>query len=237
MVAKKITSLQHPLVKRWNRLRLEKSYREETQRVLIAGKKMASELPVEVLISLEESNIRAKENYIVTEEILAKITGLKSSDGFAAEVLLPKEQDVSKKKFLLILDQISDPGNLGTLIRTALALNWDAIVLTPGTVDPFNDKALRASKGAVFHLPFARLDVKEIVKWKRNFFTADVEGTPLEKAKIEPPLALILSSEGSGPGSWSEKLASKITIPMHKDVESLNVAASGAILLYAMRHI
>lgn len=235
MVAKRITSLQHPLVKHWLELRLEKTYREEAKRVLVVGEKMARELLVETLISLEASDIPAKEKYIVTPEILNKITGLKSSDGFAAEVGLPAPQDLSKKQFLLVLDKLADPGNLGTLTRTALALGWEGVIVTPGTVDLFNDKALRSSKGAIFHLPYARLTIEELSKWKRHFYTADLEGTSLEKASFSTPLALILSSEGAGPGDWSEKIAHKITIPMNKDVESLNVAASGAILLYAMR--
>jgi TrmH family RNA methyltransferase len=237
MATKKITSLQHPLVKRWQRLRQEKNYREETQRVLITGKKMARELPLEVLISSEESDIPAKEKYIVSQEILTKITGLKTSDGFAGEVVFPKEQDLSKKKYILILDQLSDPGNLGTLIRTALAMKWDGVVITPNTVDPFNDKALRASKGAIFHLPFARLSENEIKQWKKNFYTADLEGVPLEKISFKTPLALILSSEGAGPGNWSKELSTKVTIPMSENVESLNVAVSGAIFLYTMRSL
>lgn len=228
MVSKKITSLQHPLVKHWFELRTNKTYREENQRLLIAGKKMASELPVERLIVLEPSNIPCKEEIVVTEGILKKITGLQAPDGFAAETLSPKPQDLQGKKRILILDRIADPGNLGTLLRTALALGWDGVVLTPGTVDIFNDKALRAAKGAQFHLPFSYTEVSGL-----HLYTADLEGTPLEEVQVQTPLGLILSSEGHGAREWAG--AKKITIPMHGDVESLNVAASGAILLYAMR--
>lgn len=120
-------------------------------------------------------------------------------------------------------------------MRTALGLGWEGVILTPGTVDLFNDKALRAAKGATFLLPYTRMTTEEIARLKLHFFTADLEGTPLEKGDFKPPLALILSNEGRGPGTWSEKLAKKITIPMSRQIESLNVATSGAILLYAMR--
>lgn len=195
---------------------------------------MARELSLEVLITSDPaSNIQAKEHYLVTEAILKKVTGF--STPVAAEIALPEPQDLSKKQFLLILDQIGDPGNLGTLLRTALALKWDGVILTPGTVDLFNDKAIRAAKGATFHLPFARMTIEEISKLKLQFFTADLHGSPLRTTTFKPPLALILSHEGRGPGSWSEKLAKKVTIPMSNQVESLNVATSGAILLYEMR--
>jgi RNA methyltransferase, TrmH family len=235
MVTKKITSLQHSLVKHWIALREKRSYREETQRVLISGEKMVRELQTKVIISLEPNSLAADERYLVTESVLKKITGLEHPDGFAAEVSLPAPQNLDSKKFLVILDQIADPGNLGTLLRTALALGWEGVILTPGTVDLFNDKALRAAKGATFSLPYARLTTEEISKLNRHFFTADLEGKALPAATFKPPVALILSNEGRGPGSWSSSIAQKITIPMRAQVESLNVAVSGAILLYAMR--
>jgi RNA methyltransferase, TrmH family len=234
MVTKKITSLQHPLVKHWVQLRQNRDYREEKKEILVAGKKMAGELPIHTLISVEPLKTKAKEAYLVTEEILQKITGLRSTDGVAAALPLPAPMDLRSKSYLLILDEISDPGNLGTLIRTALGLGWDGVVLTPNTVDPFNDKALRASKGAIFHLPYMYASHEELAQFKHHFFTADLKGASLEKAGFTPPLALILSNEGSGPGKWSKALSKKVTIPM-QGIESFNVATSGAILLYAMR--
>lgn len=231
MVAKKIDSLQHSLVKHWVKLREARAYREETQRVLISGEKMVRELPLEVLITVGPSDIGAKEHYIVTDAILKKITGIHTL--FAAEVPLPPPQDLRKKEFLVILDQVADPGNLGTLLRTALALKWEGVIVTPGTVDLFNDKALRAAKGATFHLPYARMSVDEISQLKTQFYTADLQGELLPQATFQKPIALILSSEARGPRSWPNE--KKITIPMNPHVESLNVATSGAILLYEMR--
>ncbi len=249
MLTKTITSLQHPIVKHWYLLRTERPYREDAQRLLLVGEKMIREISKEIpLLSLAtlrpESGIPAEEKYLVSESILKKITGLEHPDGFAAEVLLPPPQDLFSKNFLVILDQISDPGNLGTLLRTALALNWEGAILTvPGTVDLFNDKALRAGKGAPFRLPYARLSTEEISRWiiDKNAlaYTADIHGEPLDTAAAASspsrPLALILSNEAQGPGLWTETITQKVTIPMAPHVESLNVAASGAILLYAMR--
>ncbi|MBF8263859.1 MAG: putative rRNA methylase, SpoU family [Parachlamydiales bacterium] len=243
MVAKEISSLQHPLVKKAVALRLEREAREKDERVLIAGNKLIRDLatnrPIEVLFYCGPTpDITAFETFQVTEGILKKITGLEEPDGWAAIMRLPSEQPLDKKDYLLILDQVSDPGNLGTLWRTALGLGWQGIWLTPGCVDPFNDKALRAAQGATFQLPFERKAPEKILDWvqkrKASFIVADLQGTPIDQCKITAPIALVLGHEGQGPGIWTKPAAQRVTIPIQA-VESLNVACAGAILLYAMR--
>lgn len=233
MLTKKIDSLQHPLVKRWVKLRTERSYREETQSVLVVGKKIVNEISTKAIISTTPG---PKVDYLVTEEILKKITGLHQPDGLAAEAVLPRPQLLLGLKSILILDQIADPGNLGTLLRTALALNWEGIIVTPNTVDLFNDKALRAAKGATFRLPYACMTHEEISDFLRKngitAFTADIEGEVLGRVPFKSPIALVLSNESKGP---SHSIGQKITIPMSDKTESLNVASAGAILLYEMR--
>lgn len=225
-----ITSLQHPLVKEWVKIRTDKEARKESKSILLIGEKMVRELSpkLSILITTRPSNIKASHHYLVTEEILKKITGLPSPDGFAAIAPLPEPQPLEGKKRILILDRIADPGNLGTLLRTALAFNWDGVIFTPGTVDPFNDKALRASKGALFSLPYSFNNVKPLYT-----FVADLDGPSISSIAIPDSLALVLSNEGSGPGNWEN--VQKVSIPMGNCVESLNVAAAGAILLHAMR--
>lgn len=246
MVAKEITSLQHPLVKEAVRLRLNRKEREQSGHILLSGKKMILDLaatyPIDTLFFTETptNQLRAKTVFRVSSEVLKKICGLEEKEGLAAIVPMPAPQSLSEKTHLLILDQISDPGNLGTLWRTALALGWGGIWLTPGTVDPFNDKALRAAKGATFHLPYERVTPSQVKQWlntkKATLFTADLEGTPLFDVDFKTePLALLLSNEGKGPSNWSSSFSKKVTIPMTGTIESLNVASAGAIFLYAMR--
>lgn len=198
------------------------------------GEREISERPIEILISTELFDIPAKEHYLVSEEILKKITGLGAPSGLAAEVSMPEPQDLRAKKKVLILDRLADPGNLGTLLRSALAFGWEGVIVTPNTVDLFNDKALRAGKGAIFHLPYMRMQEAELIEWAKHVhvYVADTEGMALGKIKPQEPFALVLSSEAEGPDPWTESAGKKITIPMKKGVESLNVAASGAILLY-----
>jgi len=240
MLAKKILSLQHPKVLHWSQLLRTRSYREKSGSALISGEKLVRELaqnaPLKCLMTLDASpEIPASERFLVTEPILKKITGLEAPDGFAAEIPIPASRDLSSCRNLLILDRIADPGNLGTLLRTAYALSWDGVAATPGTVDFFNDKAIRAAQGATFRLPYAIESPETIASWKFFFYVGDIQGTPLSDAVFQSPRALILGNEGQGASPWAESLGAKIHIPMRKEAESLNVAAAGAIMLYAMR--
>jgi TrmH family RNA methyltransferase len=193
-------------------------------------RELSSKVPFKILITTKRSSLPSQKQVVVTPEILKKITGLPSPDGYAAVAPLPAPQSLSHCQRLLILDGLSDPGNLGTLLRTALALDWNGVLFTSGTVDPFNDKALRASKGALFFLPFS-YDFPDL---PARVYLADLEGIPLSKVHAEPPFALILSNESTGPSGWAKKIAEKISIPMHNGVESLNVATAGSIFLYTM---
>jgi TrmH family RNA methyltransferase len=243
MVAKEISSVQHSLIKQAVSYRLDRKERERDQRVLVMGKKVLQELagvtPIEILFYTDEPPpLPAKEAIHVSEPVMQKLTGHKASDGWAAILALPPPESLHLKKNLLILDQISDPGNLGTLWRTAFALGWDGIWLLPGSVDPFNDKALAAARGATFRLPYERIEKETILDWvkreKATLLVADLAGAPLASSMQKPPLALVLSHEGRGvSGDWPH--SRKIRIPMRKGAESLNVAAAGAILLYELR--
>lgn len=236
-----ITSLQHPLVKHWVSLKKDSAYRKESNTLLLIGEKIIQEFPfpIKCLISTEPTHLKAETTYLVTEEILHKIAGLGSFEGLLAEVHLPEPQNVDNKKIILILDQIQDPGNLGTLLRTALALGWDGVIATPGTVDFFNDKALRASQGAIFRLPYAYKTPEEIISWANTkqipIWVGDADGPPIKEKTFHTPLALVLSNEGQGLSPWAKKIGKSISIPLHNNVESLNVAAAGAILLYEIK--
>lgn len=232
-----IKSLTHFLVKHWANLRKDSAYRKESNTVLLIGEKMIREfpLPIKCLISEEPVEIIAQENHLVTRSVLEKVSGFKNFGGMLAEVAIPEEKNIDDKNFVLVLDQIQDPGNLGTILRCALALGWEGVVATPGTVDFFNDKALRASQGAIFRLPFAYKTPQEIAAWDRTLWVADAKGTDLKKATFRSPLALVLSNEGQGLSPWAKKHGKPISIPLQNNVESLNVATAGAILLHQIK--
>jgi RNA methyltransferase, TrmH family len=252
MVPKKLTSLQHPFVKYVVSLRKEKNLRKLEKKVLIMGIKMVEELiiskaPIQTLLIQEEmadsfpflSKITFPEVLLVTHDILKKITGVPNPEPIAATVSTPPFSDLSNASRLLVLDGLSDPGNVGTLIRSALALGWDGVYLTENTCDPFNEKALRAAKGATFKLPLCEGTWNDFVtmseKKPLKVLLADIIGSNIQDHKGNDSLALILSKESQGPRKEAKELFEKITIPMNNQAESLNVASAGSILLYELK--
>ncbi len=236
MTIKEITSLQHPLVKHLVKLRQDKELRKETRTLLIVGRKtirdLSEKLPVQILLTTEKESLDAEETIIATPEILKKITGLEEPDGIAAVFSWPKPQILEGKKRVLVLDRLQDPGNVGTLFRTALGLGWEGVILVQGSVDPFNDKVLRAAKGANMLLPFWEMRQEEIIALKRHMYIADAQGASLEGTTFRLPLLLILGSESTGPSPSFLKSGTKVSIPMSQEMESLNVAAAGSVLMY-----
>lgn len=242
---KEITSLQHPLVKHLVKLRQERAYRKEKQTALICGTKLISEIgqPLKVLLVEQGAaiprGVKADEIYSVPSAILKKVTALEAPEPYAAEVALPKPANLAHKRYLLALDGVSDPGNLGTLLRTALALGWEGVFLTENSCDPFNEKALRAAKGATFRLPLSMGTVSELKQLIKEggfkAYVATVKGASLFEQHFDAPLLLILGNEAHG---VSEELTSQydsISIPMAGNMESLNVAVAGGILLAQMK--
>lgn len=213
----RLSSLQNPLVKRLTALRKERSERIAHKRCVVVGERFIKELPVKVITHLNEEN--------ATAEVLAKIAG-HSTDGIA-EVSLPEESSLVGCPRILALDGVADPGNVGTLVRTACALGWKGLLLLPGTADPFNDKALRASAGTLFHMQYRwAQDLEGFEGYQR--LVADLEGEEVSEAEQR---LLVLGSEGKGPSQKVREVCQPVTIGMAPEVESLNVAAAGAILM------
>lgn len=243
MMNKLLTSLKHPFVKDLVRLRKDRTFRREEKKVLVTGCKLVQELlengaPVETLIlELNHPFFSTTPTIRVTKEILMKVTGLEEPEGVAAIVAMPSFCDLSKVSHLLVLDGIADPGNLGTLLRTAAALGWDGVYLTENSCDPFNEKALRAAKGATFSLPLQEGTWEDFKAKSSRFttFVADMGGISIDLVKAVDPVALILSRESMGARKEAKELFSSVKVPMCENTESLNVAAAGAILLYAFK--
>ncbi|MBI2811266.1 MAG: RNA methyltransferase [Candidatus Melainabacteria bacterium] len=226
-------------------MRENKGYRYETKRIVLSGIKLIRELserfPLRTLLLGDECELalQADETYRVTPQILKKVTGLESPEPIAAEIDMPVPVDFSKARFILVLDGISDPGNLGTLLRTGLAMGWECVYLLPGSADPYNEKAIRAAKGATFLLPWKSISASgliEILQEKKiALFAADAHGKDFSSCSFSSPLALALGNEAHGLCPELKKCAQTIAIPMKGAMESLNVASAGAILMHAMR--
>jgi RNA methyltransferase, TrmH family len=241
MVTFQIKSLQHSIVKHCVNLRKNPNYRKQSDSFLITGKKQILEIPSHLkvlnIFTLEDiSPIHNAENhYIVSPEILYKISGTISPEPYVAEVKIPHLK-LSQLNRLLICDGVSDPGNLGTLLRTALSFGFDGAYLINQCVDPFNEKVIRASKGALFHLPVMQGNWDELLALQKqsamHLYQADTQGTSLSLCSISPPFGLILGNEAHGTSKEAKMHAQGITIPMSHHTESLNVAIAGGILMF-----
>lgn len=173
----------------------------------------------------------------VPQKLLSSISETETSQGIIAVLDHIQLPIPNSPTFLLIPDRIRDPGNLGTLIRTAAAAGVQAMLLPPETTDAFAPKVLRAGMGAHFRLPICELNWNEIEQFcksdKLQIFLADMDGETFWETDFRNPLALIIGGEAEGASQQAQKLADTIvSIPMQGQVESLNAGVAGAVLMF-----
>jgi len=182
---------------------------------------------------LQAENISCEQ---VEPRLFDTIADTENSQGVLA-VLEHSSLPVPEKFFFaLILDSIRDPGNLGTLLRTASAAGVEAVFLPPETTDAFAPKVVRAGMGAHFHVPIQSLSWEKIAERVKglNVFLADTEGTlTCWEADFRSPLALLIGGEAEGATPPARQIAQAlISIPMPGKAESLNAAVAGAVLMF-----
>jgi TrmH family RNA methyltransferase len=173
----------------------------------------------------------------VTPELMKSISDTESSQGILAVLDLSPIPYHASPTFILIPDQVRDPGNLGTLIRSADAAGVDAVLIPPETTDPFAPKAVRAGMGAHFRVPIHLMDWEEIKRVSESanqrVMLAEMDGESCWDMDLRQPLALIVGSEAEGASDSAKKIASqRIKIPMAGQTESLNAAVAGSVLLF-----
>lgn len=244
----KITSKDHTLVKHIVRIRENRRYREESCEMIVTGNQVIAELMAKIKPNMligEPSFLKTFPQNIpsfeVTKELLKKMTALESPpDGFAV-FPLPKSSSLKGKKYILASDEIQDPGNLGTILRTATALGWEGIFLLSASVDLFNEKTIRASRGASFLLPFARgsWDALETLIAEGGFslLVASLDGADVRKFPTKEKITLLLGSEGRGVSMIAKEKGTAITVKQTSDMESLNVAVAAGILMYELKRV
>jgi TrmH family RNA methyltransferase len=141
---------------------------------------------------------------------------------------------------IVVLDAVQDPGNVGTLVRTAAALGASATVALPGTVDLWNTKVVRSAMGAHFHHPALHCTWDELEQFltrtETSLWGADARGAPLDDTAAPPRLALAVGNEGAGLSPRVRTAAARlVSLPLSPGVESLNVAVATGIFLYELR--
>lgn len=175
--------------------------------------------------------------YQVSADMLDRISETVSRQSIVAVAALPDVAPPSASILSLVLDAVQDPGNAGTLLRTAAAAGVDQALFGPGCVDPFNGKVMRAAMGAHFRVPIRVLSSWEAV-WaalpaRQSLYVACAEsGIMYDEVDWSKPAALAVGSEARGAGSQVRERAAAVAIPMAAATESLNVAAAGAVILF-----
>lgn len=240
MKPKNISSLSNSKIMHLMKLRNSRAYREETQTAIVIGKKFIEDISKHklprLLIQAKEFSSICEETYTVSPEILSKVAGFSLSKGTIAEIEIPPSQTLRQLDKLLVLDRIKDPGNLGTIVRSAVAFGWNNIFFLPGSCDLFNEKVIRASAGSCF---FVKREEGECARLhtlakEENLepLIAHIEGKNIKQISCKRPL-LVISSESFGPTEEMKKWGQIVTIPT-KTVESLNAAIAGGILLFLL---
>lgn len=173
----------------------------------------------------------------VSTSMMRSLSETESPQGILAvlnELPLPIPESLN---FILIPDQIRDPGNLGTLLRTASAAGVQAVLLPPETTDAFAPKVVRSGMGAHFRLPIHSMawdEIDQVVKLAGlHVFLADMDGQPCWETDLCQPLALIIGSEAEGASESARQLVNqKISIPMSERIESVNAGVAGSVLMF-----
>ena len=242
-----ITSLDNDKVKYYCKLQ-KKKYRDINNEFVVEGEHLVLEafktgVLKEVLLEEGEVIPIDVEQIEVTKEVLKKISTLSSPPKMIG--LCEKKIETTIGKRILVVDEIQDPGNLGTIIRSAVAFNIDTIVIGDNTVDVYSPKVIRSTQGMLFHVPIVFYSIDKLIPILKKLkipvlatnvkYGEEVKNLTRDEKQI---FALIVGNEGNGVNPKYLELSDKfIYIPMNDVVESLNVAIATSIILYEMDDI
>ncbi len=249
-----ITSSQNSKIHLVRGLIARRKEREEAQAFVVEGVRLVEEAlgagwkPQFVLYS-QQLSPRGHESLAafdgqgveveeISEALMKAVADTEAPQGILAVLPIPQPTIPERLDFLLIADELRDPGNLGTLLRSAGAAGVQAVVLTPGTADAFNPKVVRAGMGAHFRLPIFSLDwslIRELAQeHDLRLYLADAEGgKPAWQFNLTAPIGLVVGGEAEGASRAARAYVDGVvTIPMPGHTESLNAAIAGSILLF-----
>jgi TrmH family RNA methyltransferase len=253
-----ITSTRHPLVQTLRRLS-EQPQRDAAHRIVLDGPRLIEEalnagIAIEAALlsadlaagarvtalgsRLRAAGVRVHE---AAPRVVQAASRVVTSQGIVAIARRPAAADESllaaRDLMLLVADGIQDPGNLGTMLRTAVASGVTAVALTEGTADPFQPKVLRATMGAGFRVPILQLDGARlraaVAAYAVRVLVADPRGrAEYTEVPVAPPLAVVIGNETAGPDPAWAAIGIGVRIPLFGPVESLNAAVAAGVLLY-----
>ena len=253
-----ITSKENQLVKHICKLK-EKKYRTQYNEFIVEGVKLVKEAIKEnakiknivinktgkesKLIEKYLGNELEKINYVQVEDNIFKlISEVENPQGILAVVQKKFEKnEIKNEEMIVALDGLQDPGNLGTLLRSAVAFGFDGVILGDGCVDVYNEKVIRSTQGAIFKIPIEFHSLKEYVPMLQAngvkvYGTSLENGQPLGEIEEDSQMAFILGNEGQGVNPELLSTTNRnIFIEMTQNIESLNVSIAGSIIMYRFR--
>lgn len=240
-----ITSVNNEHIKELIKLK-DKKYRDELGLFLVDTKHLAMEagkagLLQELILHKDEVYPIDTNILYVNNEVLKKISQTHTPSKVMALVKKKPENNIIGEK-VLILDNIQDPGNLGTIIRSAVAFNIDTIVLSKDSVDLYNPKVVRASQGMIFHINIIRRDIHKLItdlktEGYKIVGTKVTNGHDAKEARIYSHFALIIGNEGHGVSKDIDQLCDEyLYIKMNEKCESLNAGVAASIIMYEINN-
>ena len=239
-----ITSLENEKIKNLIKLQMKK-YRDLTSTYLVEGEHLVEEaikagVCLEVFL-LENEECSFSPCTYVSCEVMKKLSMMDTPSTMIAYCKKRKQEEIVGNKILL-LDEIQDPGNLGTIIRSSVAFGVDTIILSENTVDLYNPKVLRSTQGMHFHIPILSMDSMEAASFMKEH-QIPLYGTNVEDGVKASELSssqkekycLVMGNEGNGVRRELQDICDlNLYIPMNEQVESLNVGVACSILLYEL---
>lgn len=237
-----ISSINNEYIKEISKLN-EKKYRDKSNKYLIEGLHLVTEALkydiIDTIIIREDFNYETNiKHIIVSSEVMKKLSDNPSIPKIMAVV--NKKESTIKGNKILLLDRLQDPGNLGTIIRSAVAFNFDTIILSNDTVDLYNSKVLRSTQGMLFNINILRQDLTNVINELKNnnytiYGTKVDNGNDVKEINKINKFALIIGNEGTGISDNILKQCDKyLYIKMNNNCESLNAGVAASILMYEM---
>ncbi len=250
-MTQEITGANHPIIKKIASLK-EKKYRQRYGEFLVEGAMsvlwaLGSAYTVTTIIistdfSVPEAiakKMEAKTVYAVSPHLFAKMADTKTPQGILCTCTLPSTETLPKDGLYLYCDRVRDPGNVGSIIRSADAMGFSGVLLSPESVDPFNPKLVRSTMGSLFHIDiYTDVDYDALLALKKQGFSFAVSALTDDSISstewmAEKNTIIAVGNEAQGVSNETLSLADTvIKIPMSGSAESLNVAAAAAILMY-----
>lgn len=216
----------------------KKKYRKKFKSFIVESIKIVEQIPDDfecefVFVNEDMKDYKTDFKKIVfSNKLFDKLSLLENPEGVSALLKIKKEKEISSDKILL-LDHMQDPGNLGTIIRSAEAFSFKDIILVNNCVDLYNEKTIRASMGSIFRLNFLELNIDDLKKFKDyKLILADMNGKSVDYYKSCDKIILAIGNEANGISKSLKDLSNDfVSIKMDGKIESLNAAIAASILM------